>query len=121
MGDLVNIRRLEAGQPKLHCLSFVPVERPSGSLIGFASFHVPRWRAKLNGCGVFVNDGKVSVALPVRAQIGADKRVREDANGRTLYEPVLLFDDSQTAHIFSAAAVQALRDYRPDLFGGAGR
>jgi hypothetical protein len=121
MGDLVDIRRLEAGPPKLHCLTFVPIEHPSGSLVGFASFHVPRWRAKLNGCGVFVNESKVSVALPVRAQIGADKRVREDASGRTLYEPVLLFDDSQTARIFSEAAAQALRDYRPDLFGGADR
>jgi hypothetical protein len=120
-GALVDIPRVEAGQPRLHCLSFVPVEHLSGALVGFANFHVPRWRARLNGCGVFINDGNVSVALPVRAQIGSDKRIREDANGRTLYEPIITFDDPQTAHLVSAAAVQALAAYRPDLFEKPGR
>jgi hypothetical protein len=93
----------------------------SGSLIGFADFHLPKLRQKLHGCAVHQSGDRRWVQLPAKPQLDRNHNLVRDDRGKVQYLRVIEWDSEAIHRAFSDAAVQAVLAYAPEAFDGEAR
>ena len=71
----------------------------SGSCIGIATIHIPKWKATITGFVLHQKDGKRWVQLPCR---------KIEENGETKYPPTIWFDDKETKDKFCELVKDAI-------------
>jgi hypothetical protein len=108
-----------AAASSIICLSF-KVHR-SGSLIGFADFHLLKLRLKLRGCAVHQSGDRRWVQLPARPRLDLDQNPVRDDRGKLQYLPMIEWDSDAVRQAFSDLAVEAVLGYAPGAFDGEAR
>ncbi|WP_077960779.1 hypothetical protein [Ensifer adhaerens] len=88
-----------------------------GALKGFADLHITAFRLRLHGCAVFDTGSRQWVALPSRPLLDRDGQPVRHEDGKPKYQPLVSFDDAAMAKRFSAAALEAVAQYVPGLWG----
>lgn len=92
-----------APEPPMRCESWKPVRK--GTLQGFADLVLPRAGLRLLGCNLHERDGSSWVNPPAR-------ELRDAAGNRTGWTPVVEFTSQDARRAWSAAAVEAIIEYR---------
>ena len=98
---------------KIVCSDWRPCER--NTLRGFADFLFLAIELHVRDCAVHESNGKHWVQLPARPQLGQNRELVREANGRVRYATILAFDSTEAASEFNDAALKALSDYDPGI------
>jgi hypothetical protein len=105
---------MSAAASIITCLSFKA--HRSGSLVGFADFHLLKLRQKLRGCSVHQSGDRRWVQLPAKPQLDRNRDLVRDDRGKLQYLPVIEWDSDAVGQAFSDLAVEALLAYAPEAF-----
>jgi len=85
----------------------------AGAMIGVCDVTLPSGMVLLR-CSLFCKDDRVWAAPPSKQVIGRNGNVQKDSNGKTRYEPTVLFIDRGTEQRWSAVVVAAFREAYPE-------
>lgn len=75
----------------------------SGAMQGFADIYVPKWRAIVHGCRLFMKDGRRWVTLPSNKY--------EHRDGGEAFSPTMSFDSKEFDKAFSEQAKKAIDEW----------
>lgn len=91
-------------------VEFKPLRR--GSLLGFATINVQQMRMTIRDVTVHESHGKRWASLPSKPQVGRDRELVKDADGKLKYSPVFEFDSRAVSDAFSAAVLAAFYEFQ---------
>lgn len=111
MREVASIPAETITAPAVVILAWHPIQDPQGALRGYFDAQIPRWRLRLMSCAAFFNDKNEWIGLPSKPEFRDGQIVRKD--GKTVYQPLVAFDDPQTAAAFGRATIAALDGYAP--------
>lgn len=101
---------MQAG-PSIEGRDFKRLER--GSLLGFATIHLPDLGLTITDVGVFEKDGRRWIVLPAKPMIGREGVTLKGDDGKVRYQKILEFDCKEAANEFSRNALEALSRWLP--------
>jgi hypothetical protein len=87
-----------------------------GSLIGFATIHLAKWRVRLHGVAIHQRGDSRCAQLPARPMLDASGNTVRGDDGRPRYAPTIEFDNKLIGQAFSELVCAALEAYAPGCF-----
>jgi len=83
----------------IECMEFK--SHPSGALLGFANYRLPKMGIELFGCGVFSKNGRRWVSTPSR-------EYQDPESGEKKYIAIMRFSEKSHQEAFSKSALEAM-------------
>ena len=92
----------------IECTKFTP--HANGFLQGFADFYIEKWGVEINGCSLFMKEGRRWVNFPAKEY--------ENKEGEKKFMPLIRFREKEHNTKFMEAAKEAIDKWCADEANG---